>query len=161
MISHSLYKLDLQIGILPCVLCHVGFTARVVWPCVWAACVYWCSCLLVCRCMPACSAATCCLAVLSRSRTASFHLERDPLCHPSHSDSTSTGTVSTEAGDTTLLSSSYDAGRAEACGALCRIFCSHRTGEEILALYLSRFYIVLHHGLQTDKASEHVSHIHT
>lgn len=108
--------------------------------------------ILVRCCMRACSAATC-LAVLSRSRTASFHLERDPLCHPSHPDSTSTGTGSSDTGDASSLSSNYNAGRAEACGALCRIFCSHRTGEEILALYLSRFYIVLHHGLQADKAS--------
>lgn len=33
---------------------------------------------------------------------------------------------------------SYEAGRAEACGTLCRIFCSKKTGEEILPVYLSR-----------------------
>lgn len=32
----------------------------------------------------------------------------------------------------------YEAGRAEACGTLCRIFCSKKTGEEILPVYLSR-----------------------
>lgn len=42
----------------------------------------------------------------------------------------------------------YDAGRAEAFGALCRIFSAKKTGEEILPLYMSRFYISLHHGLQ-------------
>ncbi|XP_053568269.1 ral GTPase-activating protein subunit beta isoform X3 [Bombina bombina] len=42
----------------------------------------------------------------------------------------------------------YDAGRAEACGTLCRIFCSKKTGEEILSAYLSRFYMVLVQGLQ-------------
>lgn len=33
---------------------------------------------------------------------------------------------------------SYESGRAEACGTLCRIFCSKKTGEEILPVYLSR-----------------------
>ncbi|XP_012808230.2 ral GTPase-activating protein subunit beta isoform X1 [Xenopus tropicalis] len=42
----------------------------------------------------------------------------------------------------------YEAGRAEACGTLCRIFCSKKTGEEILPAYLSRFYMVLVQGLQ-------------
>ncbi|XP_030068303.1 ral GTPase-activating protein subunit beta isoform X3 [Microcaecilia unicolor] len=42
----------------------------------------------------------------------------------------------------------YEAGRAEACGTLCRIFCSKKTGEEILSAYLSRFYMVLLQGLQ-------------
>ncbi|XP_029470458.1 ral GTPase-activating protein subunit beta isoform X5 [Rhinatrema bivittatum] len=42
----------------------------------------------------------------------------------------------------------YEAGRAEACGTLCRIFCSKKTGEEILSAYLSRFYMVLVQGLQ-------------
>ncbi|MBN3322621.1 RLGPB protein, partial [Atractosteus spatula] len=42
----------------------------------------------------------------------------------------------------------YEAGRAEACGTLCRIFCSKKTGEEILPVYLSRFDMVLIQGLQ-------------
>ncbi|KAG8446286.1 hypothetical protein GDO86_013933 [Hymenochirus boettgeri] len=42
----------------------------------------------------------------------------------------------------------YEAGRAEACGTLCRIFCSKKTGEGILSAYLSRFYMVLVQGLQ-------------
>ncbi|KAJ7999572.1 hypothetical protein DPEC_G00195810 [Dallia pectoralis] len=42
----------------------------------------------------------------------------------------------------------YEAGRAEAAGTLCRIFCSKKTGEEILPVYLSRFYMVLIQGLQ-------------
>ncbi|XP_041953410.1 ral GTPase-activating protein subunit beta-like isoform X3 [Alosa sapidissima] len=46
------------------------------------------------------------------------------------------------------LPDSYEAGRAEACGALCRVFCSKRTGEDILPVYLSRFYMVLIQGLQ-------------
>ncbi|XP_042614997.1 ral GTPase-activating protein subunit beta isoform X1 [Cyprinus carpio] len=42
----------------------------------------------------------------------------------------------------------YESGRAEACGTLCRIFCSKKTGEDILPVYLSRFYMVLIQGLQ-------------
>ncbi|XP_078508445.1 ral GTPase-activating protein subunit beta [Lissotriton helveticus] len=42
----------------------------------------------------------------------------------------------------------YEAGRAEACGTLSRIFCSKKTGEEILSAYLSRFYMILVQGLQ-------------
>ena len=43
----------------------------------------------------------------------------------------------------------YERGRAEACGALCRIFCAHKTKEEILPVYYSRFYLVMYYGLQT------------
>ncbi|XP_069158153.1 ral GTPase-activating protein subunit beta isoform X4 [Procambarus clarkii] len=47
----------------------------------------------------------------------------------------------------------FQSGRAEALGALCRIFCSKKTGEEILPVYLARFYIALHQGLrQVDHA---------
>ncbi|KAL0278957.1 UNVERIFIED_CONTAM: hypothetical protein PYX00_000621 [Menopon gallinae] len=48
----------------------------------------------------------------------------------------------------------YDAGRAEAFGALCRIFSAKKTGEEILPLYMSRFYISIHHGLQIPENRE-------
>ncbi|XP_052767273.1 ral GTPase-activating protein subunit beta-like isoform X2 [Mya arenaria] len=44
---------------------------------------------------------------------------------------------------------SYEQGRAEACGTLCRLFCAHKTGEEILPAYYSRFYFALCYGLQT------------
>ncbi|XP_059176419.1 ral GTPase-activating protein subunit beta-like isoform X2 [Physella acuta] len=47
----------------------------------------------------------------------------------------------------------YQAGRAEACGALCRIFCAHKTGEAILPEYYSRFYLIMYYGLQTDEAN--------
>uniref|UniRef100_A0AAZ3QWQ1 Ral GTPase-activating protein subunit beta n=1 Tax=Oncorhynchus tshawytscha TaxID=74940 RepID=A0AAZ3QWQ1_ONCTS len=50
--------------------------------------------------------------------------------------------------DTNEFPESYEAGRAEACGTLCRIFCSKKTGEDILPVYLSRFYMVLIQGLQ-------------
>lgn len=43
----------------------------------------------------------------------------------------------------------YEAGRAEACGALCRIFCAHKTKEHILPVYYTRFYLVMYYGLQT------------
>lgn len=36
------------------------------------------------------------------------------------------------------FSDNYESGRAEACGTLCRIFCSKKTGEDILPAYLSR-----------------------
>ncbi|XP_068598211.1 ral GTPase-activating protein subunit beta-like [Brachionichthys hirsutus] len=39
-------------------------------------------------------------------------------------------------------------GRAEACGTLCRIFTCKKTDEEILSVYLSRFYLTLLQGLQ-------------
>jgi hypothetical protein len=43
----------------------------------------------------------------------------------------------------------YERGRAEACGTLCRIFCAHKTKEEILPVYYSRFYLIMYYGLQT------------
>lgn len=42
----------------------------------------------------------------------------------------------------------YSRGRAEAFGALCRIFTAKKTGEEILPVYLARFYVSLLYGLQ-------------
>lgn len=45
------------------------------------------------------------------------------------------------------LETRFEPGRAEAYGALCRIFCSHRSGEEIRPVYLSRFYLALAIGL--------------
>jgi hypothetical protein len=37
-----------------------------------------------------------------------------------------------------VFMSRFESGRAEALGALCRIFCAKRTGEEILPVYLAR-----------------------
>lgn len=48
---------------------------------------------------------------------------------------------------TRLTCLSFESGRAEALGALCRIFCSKRTGEEILPVYLARFYLAIQKGL--------------
>lgn len=45
----------------------------------------------------------------------------------------------------------YEAGRAEALGALCRIFCAKKTGEEILPVYLARFYLALQQGLHINE----------
>jgi hypothetical protein len=45
----------------------------------------------------------------------------------------------------------YEAGRAEALGALCRIFCAKKTGEEILPVYLARFYLALQQGLRINE----------
>ncbi|XP_028285235.1 ral GTPase-activating protein subunit beta isoform X3 [Parambassis ranga] len=47
-----------------------------------------------------------------------------------------------------IVSERWAAGQAEACGTLCRIFSSKRTAENILPVYLSRFYLVLLNGLQ-------------
>uniref|UniRef100_A0A182JDQ4 Ral GTPase-activating protein subunit alpha/beta N-terminal domain-containing protein n=1 Tax=Anopheles atroparvus TaxID=41427 RepID=A0A182JDQ4_ANOAO len=48
----------------------------------------------------------------------------------------------------------YESGKAEALGALCRIFCAKKTGEEILPVYLARFYMALHQGLKTNENRE-------
>ena len=45
------------------------------------------------------------------------------------------------------MNSRFEPGRAEAYGALCRIFCSHRSGQEVRPVYLSRFYLALAIGL--------------
>ncbi|XP_073971038.1 ral GTPase-activating protein subunit beta isoform X3 [Rhodnius prolixus] len=49
------------------------------------------------------------------------------------------------------LATKYQAGRANALAALCRIFCSKKTGEQILPVYYSRFYLVLFHGLKLNE----------
>ena len=46
----------------------------------------------------------------------------------------------------------FEQGRAEAFGALCRIFCSQRSGV-VLPVYLSRFYFSLAAGLIYDKVN--------
>ncbi|XP_061641492.1 ral GTPase-activating protein subunit beta-like isoform X3 [Phyllopteryx taeniolatus] len=42
----------------------------------------------------------------------------------------------------------WEDGRAEACGTLCRIFSCKKTSEDVLPVYLSRFYAVLLQGLR-------------
>ncbi|XP_064621960.1 ral GTPase-activating protein subunit beta-like isoform X5 [Lineus longissimus] len=58
-----------------------------------------------------------------------------------------------------ILVDNYEAGRAEACGALCRIFCAHKTGEDILPVYLSRFYIAMHYGLRVSEPENFSSQV--
>ena len=48
----------------------------------------------------------------------------------------------------------FESGRAEALGALCRIFCSKKTGEEILPVYLARFYLAVQQGLVIGPVSD-------
>lgn len=55
---------------------------------------------------------------------------------------------------TAAVADRYQAGRAEAMGALCRIFCAKKTGEEILPVYLARFYLTLQQGLRVGEGSE-------
>lgn len=53
-----------------------------------------------------------------------------------------------------LVIDRYESGRAEAMGALCRIFCAKKTGEDILPIYLARFYQAMYHGLKTNENKE-------
>ncbi|XP_039256619.2 ral GTPase-activating protein subunit beta-like isoform X2 [Styela clava] len=52
--------------------------------------------------------------------------------------------------DSSEYPDSYDAGRSEAFGTLCRIFSCKKTGEHILPVYLSRFYLTMSHGLMEE-----------
>ncbi len=51
------------------------------------------------------------------------------------------------------LSDKFVCGRAEAVGALCRIFCAKKTGEEILPIYLSRFYMIIQQNLRVKEVN--------
>lgn len=46
-----------------------------------------------------------------------------------------------------LLPENFEAGQGEAIGALCRLFTSKKSDEEISPVYLARFYLALQHGL--------------
>ena len=48
--------------------------------------------------------------------------------------------------------SDFEAGQAEAVGALCRLFSSKRTDEEVSPVFLARFYLVIQHGLALREA---------
>ncbi|XP_066140830.1 ral GTPase-activating protein subunit beta isoform X3 [Euwallacea fornicatus] len=48
----------------------------------------------------------------------------------------------------------YESGKAEALGTLCRIFCAKKTGEEILPVYLARFYLAISQGLKSGSSSK-------
>jgi len=104
--------------------------------------------LLASRCACAClSLGTVCPAASSpRGRTSSLHiLDTDSFQLRSHMQRSLTDAATT-AGLTTG-NGSYEAGRAQACGALCRIFSSHKTGEQVTPIYMSRFYISLYYAL--------------
>ncbi|KAM4582558.1 ral GTPase-activating protein subunit beta [Fundulus diaphanus] len=61
---------------------------------------------------------------------------------------TSDSDLSCKRTDATVMSEQWAAGRAEACGTLCRIFTCKKTAESIQSVYLSRFYLVLLQSLQ-------------
>jgi len=85
-----------------------------------------------------------CSAPLLRGRTASLHVvDADPFRLQSHMQRALTDAAA--AGVTGV--DSYEAGRAQACGTLCRIFSSHKTGEQVLPIYMSRFYTSLYYAL--------------
>ncbi|XP_034548760.1 ral GTPase-activating protein subunit beta-like [Notolabrus celidotus] len=46
------------------------------------------------------------------------------------------------------MSERWAAGQAEACGTICRILTCKKTAEDILPVYLSRFYLVLQQSLK-------------
>lgn len=48
----------------------------------------------------------------------------------------------------------FESGKAEAIGALCRIFSAKKTGEEIIPVYLARFYVALQQGLKIPDTRE-------
>lgn len=62
----------------------------------------------------------------------------------------------TESSDLTsfLRIDNFESGSAEAIGALCRIFCAKKTNEEIMPVYLARFYIALQQGLKVPENRE-------
>ena len=52
-----------------------------------------------------------------------------------------------------FVDSKFEPGCAEAYGALCRIFCCHRSDQEIRPVYLSRFYLAVAIGLLYSEVS--------
>lgn len=50
----------------------------------------------------------------------------------------------------------YMPGRAEAIGTLCRVFCSKKTSEEILPVYLARFYMAVYEGLHINEVKKNI-----
>lgn len=53
-----------------------------------------------------------------------------------------------------LIINKYESGRAEAIGAICRIMCAKKTGEEFSPVYLARCYIALQQGLKISESRE-------
>ncbi|XP_077493557.1 ral GTPase-activating protein subunit beta isoform X4 [Amblyomma americanum] len=90
----------------------------------------------------------------------SLHSRSSSVLEPGGSSGSARTTTSATGGSTSLpgmpepieipsclSTESFEAGQAEAVGTLCRLFCSKRTGEEILPVYFSRFYLALQHSL--------------
>lgn len=48
----------------------------------------------------------------------------------------------------------FESGRAEALGTLCRIMCAKKSSEDILPLYLARFYLAVEQGLYVPPVNE-------
>ena len=70
---------------------------------------------------------------------------------PFHMDTPSAAITTNPLFDASEFPDNYEAGRAEALGALCRIFTSRTNSEDILPVYLARFYIALYQGLRVDE----------
>lgn len=86
-----------------------------------------------------------------RGRTASLHVvDADPARLQSQLEHSLTDSLVGGTGHGNADSDNYEAGRAQACGTLCRIFCSQKTFETILPVYTARFYIILYYALYTD-----------
>ena len=68
--------------------------------------------------------------------------------HPASSSQSSSLRLETLDLPPSLAQDKFQSGRAEALGALCRIFCAKKTGEEILPSYLARFYMAVQQGLR-------------
>ena len=91
-----------------------------------------------------------------RGRTASLHVvESDPARLQSHLEHSLTD--SNGGGSHLNETDNYEAGRAQACGALCRIFCSHKTGEKVLPVYTARFYVAIYYALHIEPVSFELS----
>jgi len=89
-----------------------------------------------------------------RGRTASLHVvDSDPARLQQHLEHSLTDSTGSGSGNFGFDSENYEAGRAQACGALCRIFCSHKTGEMVLPVYTARFYVVLYYALHVESVS--------
>lgn len=89
------------------------------------------------------------IAQMEPRRPGSLHGESSAASSPGSSLSIGAETtVPTSVGLNKIMDDRYETGRAEAIGALARIFCSKKTGEEILPVYLARFYLVMQHGLK-------------
>ncbi len=56
-----------------------------------------------------------------------------------------------------LTPSRFELGKAEALGALCRIFCHKKTNEDISPLYLARFYLAIQKGMSVQQHQKKAS----